>query len=94
MIRGLAVLALLVLLAGCGTESTEAAIACEQIINRRVGVELEHRGPAEGATVTGDGPYVVHSAYVEPVTRRITNYACTVERIPDGWRLVDLQTDR
>jgi hypothetical protein len=53
--------------------------ACEDLIDRRVGAELEHRGPMEGATVEGEGPYVVRNGFVEPLSRQATSYvaSCT-----------------
>ncbi len=71
-------------------------VACESIIDRRVGADLTHDGPLEGATVTGSGPYVVRSAFTDPATARLTNYVCTIERnaADDGWQLIDLTTDR
>jgi hypothetical protein len=81
-------------LTGCSTSEGGAMVACEQLINQRLGAEVEHQGPRDGATVEGEGPYVVRSSYTEPTTRRTTSYTCTVERTEGGWRLVDLATDR
>jgi hypothetical protein len=69
-------------------------VACEELVDRPVGAELEHEGPMEGATGEGDGPYTVRSAFVESATRVRTSYVCTVEQIDGGWRLVDLTTSR
>jgi hypothetical protein len=71
-----------------------AMVACEDLVDRRVGAELEHRRPMEGVTVEGEGPYVVWNAFVEPLSRQATSYVCTVERIEGGWRLVDIATHR
>lgn len=87
-------LAALPLLAGCASDRASAMVACETFVNERVGAELEHRSPMDGAVVEGDGPYVVHSAYVEPLTRRTTSYTCTVEPAEDGWHLIDLTVSR
>lgn len=93
----LAVLAVAPLLAlgGCSLDQAGASVACEDLIDRRVGVELQHRTVAEGgAVVSGEGPFVVEGAFVEPVDGTVTEYVCTVERVDGGWRLVDLVTDR
>lgn len=84
----------LIALFGCSTSEGGAMVACEKFVNQRVGAELTHRSPMEGATVDGDNPYVVRSAFTEPATGHTTEYQCEVERIPDGWRLIDLSTDR
>lgn len=90
----LIVCAALPLLAGCSGEGGGAMVACEQFVDRRVGATLEHLSPMDGATVAGDGPYVVRSAFTAPGTRRRTAYVCTVERGEQEWRLLDLVTDR
>lgn len=97
MTRARALLAVLVLalaLGGCSLDQAGASVACEDLIDRRVGVELQHRTAAQGMTVSGEGPFTVDSAFVEPATGEVTGYRCTVERVDGGWRLVDLATDR
>ena len=85
----------LVVLAGCSLDEAGASVACEQLIDQRVGAELVHRTVAEGgAVVEGEGPFVVRGAFAEPADGTTTAYVCTVERIEDGWRLMDLTTDR
>lgn len=70
----------------------EALVACEQAVEQRVGAELEHGGGQ--ARLDADGQYVVRSSFVEPTSGRTTSYVCTVARDGEGWRLVDLVTDR
>lgn len=69
-------------------------MACEQLVDRRIGQAVAHLGPMEGATVEGEGPYVVHGGYTTPDGARAVRYDCTVERAGNGWRLLDLVTDR
>lgn len=86
---------LLAVLGGCSLDQAGASVACEDLIDRRVGTELQHRTVAQGgAVVEGEGPFVVRGAFVEPADGTTTEYVCTVEKIDDGWRLVDLVTDR
>lgn len=103
MRRRLAGLAALLLLTGCGgsdgtsdepeDESVGAGVACEQFVERRAGADVEH-GDWQEADVTGegDGPYVVQSRFSAGGTWNV--YRCEVERTSDGWRLIDLKTDR
>lgn len=73
-----------------------AAVMCGEFVDRRLGVEVEHDGPLEGATVEGaqPGPFVVQAAFTEPATGARTSYSCTIEQAGDEWRLLDLTTSR
>ena len=73
-----------------------AAVMCGQFVDRRLGAEVEHEGPIEGATVEGmePGPFVVRAGFTEPATGARTSYTCTIEQTGDEWRLLDLTTSR
>jgi hypothetical protein len=92
--HALALPVVLFLLVSCSSDAGGAAVACETFVNQRVGAQLQHRTPAEGETVEGDGPFVVHGAFTELAARKVTTYTCTVEKTDNGWHLADLKTDR
>mgnify|MGYP002651476903 CR=1 FL=1 len=85
----------LLVLAGCATDEAGALVACEQLVDQRVGAQLEHLGPLDGASAEQAGEqWVVTGGFTEPRGGGLTRYTCTVARDGDSWRLVDLATDR
>lgn len=85
------VVAVLVLSAvACGSGAVGAEVACEQFVERRVGAAVDFDDDV--VSEERGGGWYVRSRF--DAGEGVTVYECEVVREGDGWRLLDLTTDR